>query len=236
MKWTHIVPVHHLRPGFGRRLRFLVNQTIDSERELIIVDSTTSEGPLELPCLEDLASVVRLKVPHESAMVDNWNLGVEKATGELVHLIPDDDWVSPSFCQMVEEMVVRVSHASLFAVGYSNVGEEFRVPSFGQNYSWVSPPEVKTRLREGNFFHPGAVVCRAEVYKQFKYRSVGFLDWDFLLRASESFQWALMPFVLHYKAASYGMNTYDKRVVEATIEEHEKRLGIRMDEARRKYL
>ena len=138
--------------------------------EIILVDN--SEQPMDFGTVLSPQILSRVRIHRQTtplAMIDNWNSCINISTGELVHLLHDDDWVKPGFYATVETLSLAHPELHFFAVRTLHVdadGERLRIVDRFPN--WEKPTHDPSL-----FFHANHVQCPAVVMRRSLYEKVG---------------------------------------------------------------
>jgi GT2 family glycosyltransferase len=183
-----MVPVHNRTAHLRQCLESVLAASIPRERmQIAVVDDSTANPNVE----EEVRAIAgaRVEFHHNEqnlGMAGNWNRCIAVARGALVHILHDDDYVSPGFYPGMEALAAKFPQASIYFSRVLQVDD-------GGSINWVSP-RLKSfeeySSEAGPLFYrcevrfPGVVV-RREAYG----RVGGFdatmrmtLDWDMWMR------------------------------------------------------
>lgn len=158
----------------------------DVDLEVVVVDDGSEDGSAEKLSAFDDPRVQAVLRPQRGGQAVALNAGIEKARGEWIAFLDDDDLWSPKKLRTQLDAAAEAGasfvYGSMVAVdGDGEVLESFPSPD---------PAEVKALLRRQNVLRcPSSVMAKAELV-----RGVGGLDenlneltdWDFFIRLADS--------------------------------------------------
>lgn len=186
--WSVMIPVYNRTDHLEQCLRSVLAAGLPAEAmQIAVVDDSTTNAEVEAQVRRIAGARAEY---HRNAqnlgMAGNWNRCITLARGDLVHILHDDDYVSPRFYDRMGALAAQFSSASIY---FSRV---LQVDSGGST-TWVSPRleayescsrDPASLLYRCDVRFPGVVV-RREAYK----RTGGFrtdlrmtLDWDMWVR------------------------------------------------------
>ena len=183
-----MIPVYKRTDHLKQCLESVLAAGVPAERmQIAVVDDSTASPNVEAEVRAIAGSRVEFHHnPQNLGMAGNWNRCIALARGALVHILHDDDYVSPGFYAGIDALAAKFPQASIY---FSRV---LQVDG-GGSITWVSPrieayesysrdPEALLYRCEVRF--PGVVV-RRKAYE----RTGGFdasmrmtLDWDMWVR------------------------------------------------------
>jgi len=102
MRTSIVIPVFNRAHLVHRAIDSALEQTVPCE--VVLVDHGSSDH------IGDVArrygSRIRyLRREHDHGAIAAWRDGIEQATGELVHITYDDDWIQPTFVERCQELL-----------------------------------------------------------------------------------------------------------------------------------
>lgn len=98
-----IIPTRNRGEAFKRALDSALDQTIDCE--IIVSDHASTDGTEEhVMDIED-DRVIYVKQDESINITWNWILGFMQSNGELIKYLFDDDYLEPSCCEKLEELI-----------------------------------------------------------------------------------------------------------------------------------
>ena len=138
-----------------------------SEMQIEVVDNSSADTSLE-----GVARAIgggRLgyfRQPFELSMSQNWNTCVNRSRGELVHILHDDDWVTPDFYESMRDLADRFVSAGMLAGRCYIVNAADKVQSITSPLTWMQHVSNDPRPNFGrnDLFAP-AIVLRRKVYE-----------------------------------------------------------------------
>jgi glycosyltransferase involved in cell wall biosynthesis len=130
LTWSVMLPVYRPEPDYLRQaLTSVLQQDPGPERmEIVVVDDCTPEG--------DVAALVKSIAGDRVACVRNernlglagcWNKCIQIARGRWIHLLHQDDFVSPGFYEKLEQAATLHPEVSLLATRSFFVDELSRI-------------------------------------------------------------------------------------------------------------
>ncbi len=97
-------------------LESLVGQTVQPD-ELIIVDAGSDDAEEVVRKFEELLSVCDVKYfRSEPGLTRQRNIGIEQATGDIIHFLDDDVILDPSYIEVIEETYGASGNEDVIAV------------------------------------------------------------------------------------------------------------------------
>ena len=183
-----IVILSHDRPEFlSEAIDSILAQTME-QWELIIIDDYSVERDVS-SVLEKAVRDPRIQAFVTNYDVDNisllWNMAVDRAIGEYVAFLDDDNQKLPDFCKEMSEYLDEhqefdavACYAAIYANGRSLAG----LPS-----SIFDSPKNTTKegILKGNTIDSGCLMVRRSVFSRigwFDERLKTEEDWDFVIR------------------------------------------------------
>jgi len=183
-----MIPVYNRTGHLKQCLESVLAAAIPADRmQIAVVDDSTSNFNVESEVRAIAGDRVEYhRNPANLGMAGNWNRCIALARGDLVHILHDDDYVSPGFYSGIDALAAKFPQASVY---FSRI----LLVDAGGSITWVSP---RLTSFEGYSRDAGpllyrcdvrfpAVVARREAYG----RTGGFeasmrmtLDWDMWVR------------------------------------------------------
>lgn len=102
---SFIVPVYNAAPYLAKCLQSIENQTLENI-EVLLIDDGSTDNSLDL-CADFAIKNNKFQVfskPNEGGAVAR-NFGFEKSIGKYICYIDPDDWIEPSMCKDVIEVL-----------------------------------------------------------------------------------------------------------------------------------
>ena len=109
MKISIIVPVYNVEKYLPKCLDSLINQTYKNI-EINLIDNNSTDDSLKI-CQEYAEKDQRIKIYHQplQGAANARNLGLEKATGELIGFVDSDDYADLNMYQLLIEQLIRLN-------------------------------------------------------------------------------------------------------------------------------
>ncbi len=176
-------------PAYNREN--LIRETIESALdqtekidEIIIIDNDSSDKTFEIA--QDYArmhdNVQAFKNEKNVGMMENWNRGIRKTTGEYVSLLHSDDIIPKNWCATVKASIQKDSKREIglfFGIYacFEKKGDKKRIVSRVKNFSkdtFLAAKESLRRLWKNYYGNPN---CSASIiYKREIFDVVGYFD------------------------------------------------------------
>jgi len=102
MRTSIVIPVFNRAHLVHRAIDSALEQTVPCEVVLVDHGSTDDIGDIAGRYGSRIRYVRR---EHDHGAIASWRDGVEQATGELVHITYDDDWLQPTFVERCERLL-----------------------------------------------------------------------------------------------------------------------------------
>jgi glycosyltransferase involved in cell wall biosynthesis len=81
----------------------------------VIDDCSTKDDPEAVVREVGKACVVFHRKPKNEGAIANFNTCIERSRGELVHILPGDDWILPDFYKTIEQTAEKFPDCALYA-------------------------------------------------------------------------------------------------------------------------
>ena len=109
MKISIIVPVYNIGDHISKCLDSLTNQTYENI-EIIIIDNNSSDNSIEV-CQEYAKKDERIKIYHQpiQGVSHARNLGLQKATGDLIGFVDGDDFTDVNMYKLMTEQLFKLN-------------------------------------------------------------------------------------------------------------------------------
>lgn len=183
-----MIPVYNRTDHLKQCLESVLAAGAPADRmQIAVVDDSTANPDVEAEVLAIAGSRVEFHHnPQNLGMAGNWNRCIALARGALVHILHDDDYVSPGFYSGIDALAARFPQASVYFCRVLQVDG-------GGSITWVSP---RVEAFESYSRDPGSLLYRCEirfpgvvVRREAYGRAGGFdgsmrmtLDWDMWVR------------------------------------------------------
>lgn len=169
--WSVMVPTYNRSRYLRKTLESVLSQDPGpAEMEIEVVDNCSSEGDPEAIVREVGKGRVRFyRQASNLGMTANWNTCIQRARGQWVHLLHDDDMVMPGFYDAYHQAILNHPQAVLVAGKVVTIDEEDRrngtygLASLGGD--GVFPDFAKRQALENQTACP-SVVAKRSAYEQ----------------------------------------------------------------------
>lgn len=201
--WSVVVPIYNRTDYVLECLSSVLAQWGgEKDMEILVMDNAST------PPLRDLVDSVGVGVVRYYRNRQNigvrrsLNLGIALSRGKWIHVLPEDEYVLPSFYPRLRQSLEQCPDCVGAAfTGYENINDEgevvFRQEHHGLhqgiNQDWLS------RIGVSNMLNPCAVVIRRAAHEQlggYDPENVFTPDWELYKRTAVFYQWWYEPGVL----------------------------------------
>lgn len=177
MKISIVTPVYNSEKTLERTILSVINQTLDSELEYIIIDGGSTDKTLEI--IQKYSTRINIVVSErDRGTYDAMNKGISLATGDIVGIINSDDWYNDGALKSVEQVFRNNPEISIV---HSPVKNYFA----GQYLSTFIPGKLENLPFKFTVAHPSCFV-KKEVYDRIGLFDLSYqmaADYDFIFRA-----------------------------------------------------
>jgi glycosyltransferase involved in cell wall biosynthesis len=178
------------------RTRYLA-QTLNSvlaagigpqEMQIEVVDDCSTQNDPE-PIIKAVCPerITFYRQSHRVGMAVNWNTCIERARGQLVHILNDDDYVEPTFYSQFESAFEQSPNCAAIFSRVFFVDEEDELVGISEYVSSLRrESNDASQLMMGNPLRTPAVVVKRCFYERhggFNSTLVYVLDWEMWVRA-----------------------------------------------------
>ncbi|MGP4039324.1 glycosyltransferase family 2 protein [Gracilibacillus sp. D59] len=187
-----IITTYNRRIALAELLAALVEQTYQ-EFEVIIINDA-GEKINDISALYPELDITILDLPENRYHVYARNKGIEKAAGELIMLMDDDDLPLPTHLEMMVKHIVDADlvYSDVEIVNYQETSEK-RIPI---NYQLFAYHYDVDAMRRFSTYVPSGSVYRKSLHKEiglFDESVRNYWDWDFFLRVVEKHRVKRVP-------------------------------------------
>ena len=187
-----IIPTYNRAHVLFRSISSVLSQDYRN-LELIVVDDGSTDGTVaELNNINDSRLVV-LQQNHLGACAAR-NLGVRRATGDLIAFQDSDDlWLPGKLSAQVDNMHVCESDIDFCMMRTEGLKHEIIVP----NTAFNSQNELQLKLLSGNFISTQTLIGKKECFVEspFDETMKRFQDWDLVLRLIRNNKFSFTKYV-----------------------------------------
>lgn len=188
-RWSVMIPTYNCADYLRETLASVLAQDPGADQMQIEVvdDCSTRDDPAAV--VRELAPDGRVgfyRHPANVGAIRNFNAGLERARGELIHLLHGDDIVLPGFYHHLGRLTDAFPQQFFFTSRALNIDENGVAFSVTPDFEREGMLEFSDRLFFGNPFATPAVVVRRSFYEAhggFDPQYPHVADWDLWLRA-----------------------------------------------------
>jgi glycosyltransferase involved in cell wall biosynthesis len=158
------------------------------ETQIAVIDNGSTDGTMEIVERLALAADGRIEIHRQATnvgLVANWNACIERAHGELIHILHADDYVCAGFYAAVENAFAQVPDADLCLVRALVVDAHGRAERLAGRLGSTGDAITAAALGYGNEFYAPGVVVRRSCYERLGGFSPSLAyvpDWEMWLR------------------------------------------------------
>ncbi len=184
-----MIPTYHCAPFLAQTLNSVLAQDPGAAQMQIEVvdDASTNDDPQAVVAAVGRGRVAFHAKPRNSGAIATFNTCIERAQGELVHILHGDDFVLPGFYQQVEAVMQRHPDIALVATQVQMVNEQAEPLHLSPTFPSLGQPSHDARpfYYENPFRTPGIVVRRSFYEQQggFLEPLIHVADWEMWVRA-----------------------------------------------------
>jgi GT2 family glycosyltransferase len=228
--WSVMVPTYNPREDY---LRTTIRSVLAAcpqtgHIQLEVVDDCSPQGSPEGLVREFGHGQVRLhRESVNRGLAATWNQCIERAQGQWVHILHQDDLVLPGFYDQLRQAIARFPEAGIAFTRFAFINEDGHWTGLGaiENREIGLLSDAALRLAASQRIQCAAVVVRRDVYERiggFRNDLFYALDWEMWARIAAHYPVLYIPEIL----AAY-------RVHSLSETERIKKAGNRLDDVRR---
>ncbi len=169
--WSVMIPVYNRTRFLTEALDSVIAHGIDrSEMQIEVIDDCSTENDvigLIKTRYGDRISVYRQ--PKNVGMAETWNGCIERAKGELVHILHDDDFVTHGYYAEIESLAHKYPSVGLYATRNFFVDDESTITDVSFRIRELEKP---TKAVEW-FFYQNPIQCAAVTVRRSAYAKLG---------------------------------------------------------------
>ncbi len=207
-RWSVMIPTYNCGAYLRHTLESVLAQDLGpTQMQIEVVDDGSTDDPRSLVEEVGRGRVGVHRQEHNVGHIRNFATCIERARGELVHLLHGDDLVSPGFYTALDRGFSSPTVGAAFC-RWQLIDHEGRTTSVASARQAVAGPmaDAVVRLAEEQRIVTPSIVVRRAVYEElggFDDRLVCAEDWEMWVRIAARFDVWYEPTVL----ASYRMHT-----------------------------
>jgi hypothetical protein len=175
-----VIPTCGMRPELWETIDSVLQAKSKSglEEIIICVNAGAKSSEVASAISNRVGSAVRIVIVSETVqlpMFENWNFCISQVKSPYVHLLHDDDKVSPYFYDGIGGLIEEHPQGVLYSSATMAFGEGYEYHSgFSCNGVWT---DATAYLKKRNaFFCPSVIICRA-AFSGFETRWNAVGDW-----------------------------------------------------------
>jgi glycosyltransferase involved in cell wall biosynthesis len=169
--WSVMIPVYNRTKYLSEALNSVIRAGYDRDKmQIEVVDDCSTESDVEAVvkgiCPKGISFY---RQPRRIGLAANWNACIERARGELVHILHDDDFVSPGYYKEIESLAAKQPEIGLYATRCFFVDRESIIFS-------VTPRvgELERAAKSATpFFYETPIQCPGVTIRRRSYRELG---------------------------------------------------------------
>jgi len=187
--WSVLIPTYHCAEYLGQTLRSVLAQDPGPARMQIEVvdDCSTRDDPEAVVRQIDAERVSFFRQPRNLGLVGNFNTCIDRARGEMVHILHGDDLVDPGFYAAIDALAGRHPGLGLYATRARIMDAEGRDLRISDREPGLeSPTRNVACLFYNNPLKTPSVVIRRSFYEEYGGFRQGLshvADWELWTRA-----------------------------------------------------
>ena len=169
-RWSVMIPTYNRTKYLSQTLKSVLEQDPGSdEMQIEVIDNCSTEADIEAEISKISHNRVSFyRQPHNVGLVANFTTCIQRARGDLVHILHDDDVVLPGFYSRLQQAFENEPTIGAAFCRHAYVDESNR-----QRYLTIlerSTPGIVdnwlTRIAVRQLIQPPAIVVRRSVYEK----------------------------------------------------------------------
>lgn len=192
--WSVMLPTYNPGSFFLETLQSILTEDPGPNRMQIEIVDDASSGDEAYRAAEAIAPgrITYYKHSHNQGLANCWNTCIERARGELIHILHQDDYVLPNFYSILEQALVQnpsvgAAFSRHFFVDHENCITGLSPPessASGVLHNWLELITKWQRIQT-----PSIVVRRATYAKVggFDPRLLYAVDWEMWIRIAANY-------------------------------------------------
>jgi glycosyltransferase involved in cell wall biosynthesis len=183
-----MIPVCNRIKYLRQTIESVLNENYPPEQmQICIVDNSTEKIDWEsFLTPEETSRIEIFRQPEHVGIAENWNTCIRQASGHLVHILHDDDWILPGFYYEIKIAYRDNPNCSLFYTRCFINSEDSSIDSLtarSKNLE-VASQNILSACYSSNIMCPSVVVSRKayELFGGFTSCLCHLFDWEMWLR------------------------------------------------------
>lgn len=197
-----IISTYNSALYFENKLRDLLNQTIVSNLEIIVVNSGSNENEDELikPFLSENKNIKYIHTMERETIYSAWNRGIAIASGKFITNANTDDRLRNDAYEVMVEALSRNNHYGIVYSDQILTNKKNKPFCELPGFNIIKRPSYSKMRMFENFPCGSQMMWRAEIHSKFncffneEYEIAG--DYDFVCRVAEHYNILHIPQVL----------------------------------------
>lgn len=169
--WSVMIPTYDRTKYLAQTLNSVLAEGLSpNEMQIEIVDNySTQNAPKKIVELIAPGRISFYRQPQHISMSANWNTCIERARGQFIHILHDDDFVAPGYYHHIEELANRYPNVGLYATRCFYVDELSIITGVTGRVSELEQPGQST----SPFFYHTPIQCAGVTVRRTSYEALG---------------------------------------------------------------
>lgn len=104
--WSVMIPTYNSKRYLEQTLRSVLDQALEVEQmQIEVVDDCSTESPEALVQSLGQGRISYYRNPQNVGLIGNWNTCIQRAKGQWVHILHQDDLILPGFYQKLRALI-----------------------------------------------------------------------------------------------------------------------------------
>jgi GT2 family glycosyltransferase len=200
--WSVMIPTYNGTAYLAETIACVINQIPAAEHiQIEVVDDCSSDDPETLVKEVGQGRVSFYRNPENQGLVGNWNACIQRAKGEWVHVLHQDDWVLPGFYQRLQALIQANPESGAAFCRYAFIDED-------GHWQYIWPLESRhpgilsdwiDRIAVRQIIQFPSIVVKRSTYEQlggFYAKASYAADWEMWKRIAAHYPVAYEPQIL----------------------------------------
>lgn len=215
--WSVMIPTYNSTTYLAETLKSILVQDPGPEvMQIEVIDNCSTQDDPE-PLVRELGQgrIALYRQAENVGMIGNFNTCLERARGEVVHVLHNDDYVAPDFYEHFTAAIRQYPEVDLFLCRYFEVDEQSEINLISPRLPALEkyPNEDFSICFYQAFFGPPSTVIRRRFFEKFGGFSPIFQytdDWEMYTRALVHSGGLMINKPLAYYRCSTGNSTHNQ--------------------------
>ena len=172
LTWSVMVPVYNPHQRYlTEALESVVRgRSKVSKMQVEVLDDCSTNFDVQSMIAERFGEQVLFhRNSRRYGLAENWNQSVERAHGELIHILHQDDFVEDDYYAHIESLAAEHPNAGLYATRCFYVDADSTIVGVSNRVQEMETP----RLGPEPFFYETPIQCSAVTVRRSAYRDLG---------------------------------------------------------------